>query len=220
MTLSSVSKRESQQPRSDRQARRRRQTRTRLIRAAASLFARRGVDNTRINEITDEADVGFGSFYNHFKSKDEIVEAVAAETLAGYGAAVAELTRGLEDPAEVVAVAHRFFVDLARAEPEWASLLIRLDMSRDAVLGSLEAFADHDIAAGTRAGRFRVRDRRMAIIDNRGALLAVMRDVLEGRAPENAAALHAEGILRLLGLADQDAAEVARRPLPRAARAG
>src|SRR5579885_1066500 len=87
--------------RSDRQARRRRQTRSRLIRAAAALFARRGVDSTRINEITDEADVGFGSFYNHFRSKDQIVEAVAAETIAAHAATVAELTRGLEDPAEV-----------------------------------------------------------------------------------------------------------------------
>src|SRR5579872_156997 len=107
MNIASVSTKESEHPPTNRQARRRRQTRTRLIRAAAALFARRGIDNTRINEITDEADVGFGSFYNHFKSKGQIVEAVLAETLGAHGEAVAELTRGLEDPAEVVAVALR-----------------------------------------------------------------------------------------------------------------
>ena len=38
------------------------------MQTARTLFARQGVENTRINEITDEADVGFGSFYNHFET--------------------------------------------------------------------------------------------------------------------------------------------------------
>src|SRR5579872_3848088 len=126
----------------NRQARRRLQTRARLMREAAALFARQGVDNTRINEITDEADVGFGSFYNHFKSKEEIVEAVLTETLAAQGAAVADLTAGLEDPAEVVAVAHRHFVELARTDPDWAWLLIRLDVAQKLALGALGPFAE------------------------------------------------------------------------------
>jgi AcrR family transcriptional regulator len=199
---------------SDRQARRRRQTRARLVRAAAALFARQGADNTRINEITDEADVGFGSFYNHFKSKEEIVEAVLTETLAAQGAAVAALTGGLEDPAEVVAVAHRHFVELARTDPDWAWLLIRLDVSQKLALGALGPFAEQDIAAGIKAGRFGVANRRIAMLDAGGALLSVMRDVLDGRSPKDAGRLHAEGVLRLLGLTPEDAAEVARRPMP------
>src|SRR6476661_2837885 len=59
----------------DRRARRREETRARLVEAAKALFARQGVDNTRIQEITDEADVGFGSFYNHFQSKEALIEA-------------------------------------------------------------------------------------------------------------------------------------------------
>ena len=198
---------------SDRQARRRGQTRARLVRAAATLLARQGVDNTRINEITDEADVGFGSFYNHFKSKEEIVEAVLMETLASQGAAVAALTAGLADPAEVVAVAHRHFVELASTDPDWAWLLIRLDLSQKLGFGALGPFADRDIAAGIKAGRFRVANRRIAMLDAGGALLSVMREVLDGRAPKDAGRLHAEGVLRLLGLTPEDAAQVARRPM-------
>jgi hypothetical protein len=52
------------------------------------------------------------------------------------------------------------------------------------------------------------------LIGNGGALLSVMRDVLDGRAPKDAGRLHAEGVLRLLGLTLEDAAEVARRPMP------
>src|SRR6187455_1129212 len=86
----------------DRHSRRRERTRARMMDAAKALFARQGVDNTRINEITEEADVGFGSFYNHFDSKEAIVEAVLAETVAAQGEAIEAVTRQLEDPAEVI----------------------------------------------------------------------------------------------------------------------
>jgi AcrR family transcriptional regulator len=174
-----------------RHARRREQTRRKLLDAARALFARQGVDNTRINEITDEADVGFGSFYNHFASKEAIVEAVLAETVAGQGAAVDAVTHDLEDPAERVAAAHRYFVRLARSDPDWAWLLVRLDLSQVVALASLGPFASG------------------------GALLGVMRDVLDGQAPRDADRHHAEGILRMFGVPAEEAAAVARRPMPR-----
>ena len=135
-----------QQP--DRHARRREQTRRRLLDAARALFARQGVEDTRINEITEEADVGFGSFYNHFDSKEAIVEAVVAETVAAQGGAVASVTADLDDPAEVVAAAHRYFVNLARSDPEWGWLLIRLDVSQKIGLRALGPFARRDLERG------------------------------------------------------------------------
>jgi AcrR family transcriptional regulator len=201
-------------PRS-RQDRRRARTRARLVAAAGALFARQGVDNTRINEITEEADVGFGSFYNHFASKEAIVEAVLAETVAAQGAAIEAVTADLDDPAETVAVAHRYFVNLARIDPNWAWLLIRLDLSHNITLAALGPYAQRDLERGIRAGRFNVPDKRVALFAAGGALLAVMRAVLDGQAPKNADRHHAEGILRLLGLSPQDAAEVAGRPMPK-----
>ena len=88
-----------------RQERRREETRRKLVAAATALFARQGVDNTRINEITEEADVGFGSFYNHFESKDAIVGAVLEQTVAQQGAAVAEMTDRDLDPVMGKAIA-------------------------------------------------------------------------------------------------------------------
>jgi AcrR family transcriptional regulator len=198
----------------DRQARRREATRTKLIDAAKLLFARQGVDNTRIQEITDEADVGFGSFYNHFKSKDAIVEAVLEETVTSQGAVISQLTADLDDPAEVIAVAHRHFVRLARTDPEWAWLLIRLDVSHDVVVRALGPFARRDLRRGIKSGRLSVPHETISLHAAGGAMLAVMRAVLDGRAPKDADTHHAEGVLRILGLSHQDAAEVARRPLP------
>lgn len=198
----------------DRRARRRASTRQSLLEAARRLFAERGVENTRINEITDEADVGFGTFYNHFDSKDAIVEAVLSEAIAQQGEAVEELTRELEDPAEVVCAAHRHFVDLARRDPDWAWLLVRLDVSHGVLLEALGPFARRDLARGIETGRFQVASKRTALFAAGGALLAVMRSVLDGQAPADVARYHAEGVLRLFGLSAADAAEVAARGEP------
>jgi AcrR family transcriptional regulator len=195
----------------DRRARRRATTRQSLIDAARRLFAARGVENTRINEITDEADVGFGSFYNHFDSKDAIVEDVLSDAIAAQGDAVDALTRQLEDPAEVVCVAHSHFVNLARVDPEWAWLLIRLDVSHQALARALGPFARRDIARGIKTGRFHVANKRTALFAAGGALLAVMRSVLDGQAPRDVARFHSEGVLRLFGLSSAEAADVAAR---------
>jgi AcrR family transcriptional regulator len=145
----------------DRHARRRGRTRTKLVDAARRLFARQGIDNTRINEITDEADVGFGSFYNHFESKEAIVEAVLAEAVAARGEAIDAATAELDDPAEVVAAAHRSLLNLARSNPDWGWLVIRLDLSLS--LRALGPFAPRDIERGIKAGRFQVPNKRVAL---------------------------------------------------------
>ena len=203
----------------DRHTRRRQRTRAQLIEAAKILFAREGIDSTRINDITEAADVGFGSFYNHFDSKEAIVEAVLEEAVAAQGAAVAAVTADLEDPAEIVAVAHRYFVELARTDPDWAWLLIRMD-AYNVTLVALGPFAQRDIDQGVKTGRFNVPNRRVALFAAGGALLAVMRAVLDGRAAKDADRHHAEGVLRLLGLDRDDAAEVARRKMPSVASGG
>jgi AcrR family transcriptional regulator len=200
----------------DRQARRREATRSKLIEATKALIARRGVDNTRIQEITDEADVGFGSFYNHFAGKEAIIEAVLAETVAAQGAEIDALTAELEDPAEIISAAHRSFVRRARSDPDWGWLLLRLDVSHNVLLAALGPYARRDLRNGVKAGRFNVPHELVALSATGGALLAVMRTVLDGTAPKDADIHHAEGVLRLLGLPADEAAEVARRTLPSA----
>ncbi|MBN8933022.1 MAG: helix-turn-helix transcriptional regulator, partial [Rhizobium pusense] len=56
----------------DRNDRRRARTRRALLDAARRVIGRQGVENVTIQEITDEADVGFGSFYNHFATKEDL----------------------------------------------------------------------------------------------------------------------------------------------------
>ncbi|PYE37098.1 TetR family transcriptional regulator [Rhizobium sp. PP-WC-1G-195] len=55
--------------------------------AAERLFLEKGVENTSIEDITSDAVVSKGSFYLHFTSKTEVVEALRkdfVENLAGF----------------------------------------------------------------------------------------------------------------------------------------
>jgi AcrR family transcriptional regulator len=61
--------------------RRKARTRQALIDAAVRLIAAGRGERASIQEITEAADVGFGSFYNHFASKDELFDTASAEVL-------------------------------------------------------------------------------------------------------------------------------------------
>ncbi len=104
--------------------------------------------------------------------------------------------------------------ELARSDPEWGWLLIRLNVSQKIGLRALGSFAQRDLERGIRAGRFTVANKRVALFAAGGALLGVIGDVLDGRAPKEADRHHAEGVLRMFGLPPEDAAEVARRSVP------
>jgi len=111
-------------------ARRRLETRTRLVRAAREIMAQKGIAAASIQEITDTADVGFGSFYNHFESKEAIAEAVMEEALESFGETTDRLTAAIEDPAEVLAVAVRSAVLRAASDPGWGWFLVRTALAR------------------------------------------------------------------------------------------
>lgn len=60
-----------------RRARRQAEIRERLVRSALRLFAERGFTATTVEEITNLADVGKGTFFNYFPSKEHVFAARA-----------------------------------------------------------------------------------------------------------------------------------------------
>jgi AcrR family transcriptional regulator len=74
----------------DRRQRRSADIRERLFRAALSLFAQKGFAETTVEDITNAADVGKGTFFNYFPSKDHILIAFSEIQIAKLQAAVHE----------------------------------------------------------------------------------------------------------------------------------
>src|SRR5579864_1865075 len=53
------------------------QTRLKLFRCALQLFGERGFQNVTVEDITEAADVGKGTFFNYFESKDQVLGVMA-----------------------------------------------------------------------------------------------------------------------------------------------
>jgi AcrR family transcriptional regulator len=62
-------------------ARRRARVRADLLAAARQVFTTRGYQDATISEITQRADVAMGTFYLHFRDKEEVFIALAEEGL-------------------------------------------------------------------------------------------------------------------------------------------
>jgi len=82
---------------SDRRLRRSADIRERLFRASLDLFAKKGFAETTVEDITEAADVGKGTFFNYFPSKDHILLAFAEMQLSKLEAAI-EMARHSGEP--------------------------------------------------------------------------------------------------------------------------
>ncbi|SRR5271166_306752 len=195
--------------------RRKRRTRAALIRAAQRLIAE-GKVNVPVLEITQAADVGMGSFYNHFDSKAQLFEAAIADVLDAHGAMLDRLTESIDDPAETFATSFRLAGRLFRRRPQESEILLA---NGTALLSSDRGLAPRalrDIKAGVDAGRFTVDDPELALAMAGGALLGLGKllrdnpDRDDARSAENVT----ENVLRLFGLSAAEAHAVCQRPLP------
>jgi len=196
--------------------RRKARTREALVEAAVALIADGRGERASISEITETADVGFGSFYNHFESKEQLFRTASERLLERWGEAIDSACRGLTDPAEVFAVSFRVSGRLGWTNPPMARFLLGCGFEViDAELG-LAPRALRDIKAGQASGRFTVREADVALSASAGALLGLLRHGLaepdhvdEGVVDDTAAAM-----LRMLGVPPAKAASLAARPLP------
>lgn len=66
----------------------------RILDTSMELFLKKGYDNTTIQDIVDElGDLSKGAIYHHFKSKEEILEAVIPRIFAGSGEDALDLSK-------------------------------------------------------------------------------------------------------------------------------
>jgi len=215
--------------REPRGARRKRETRTRLLNAALRLSAEKGMKSVAINDITEAADVGSGSFYNHFESKEEIFAALVEWVFKEFADTLDRLASGLSDPAEVVAVCVRHTLMRARREPVWAQLLVREGFSAHALNWGLGQRLLRDSQSGIFAKRFVVPDHFLCLISVTGIIFAAIaadlhfsasvtpalqRQKASGLGEQNFAERAAAVVLQALGLKRAEAEKIAQLPLP------
>ena len=195
--------------------RRKQRTRAALVEAAQRFIAD-GKLNVPILEITQAADVGMGSFYNHFESREQLFEAAVTEVLDTHGALLDVCTADLDDPAEIFAASFRLTGRMFRNRPQESQVLLANGLMLLQSDRGLAPRALRDIRAGVAAKRFRVDDPELALAVAGGALLGLgnLLRAQPDRDDAQAADPVTEDVLRLLGMSDAEAREVCARPLP------
>lgn len=196
--------------------RRKARTRQALVDAAAALIAQGRGERASIQEITDAADIGFGSFYNHFSTKEELFRTASEEVLERWAQMIDSACADLDDPAEVFAVKLRISGRLVWTHPEIASFITGAGLALLDEPRGLAPPALRDINAGQATGRFTVVDAEIALSAVAGGLLGLFR--LHERDPERVTEASVdeltEACLRLLGLPAPQARRIARLALP------
>jgi AcrR family transcriptional regulator len=116
-----------------RRARRSAATRESLFRAALDLFALKGFAETTVEDITEAADVGKGTFFNYFPSKDHLLVAFSDMQIAKLQAAVDRVAQSREPmPSFLRALGLNMTAEPAR-NPSIIRALLQANLSSTAV---------------------------------------------------------------------------------------
>lgn len=190
-----------------RRDRRRRENRERLLAAALRVMLARGYERASIAEIAEAADLGFGTFYSHFRSKQAVFDAIVEAGSARRFAALESALDGVDDVAERLAIGVAVHVALAAAEPEWTRFLLdarrQVENPGEAVV---IAYTRANVERGCAEGRFRVHDVRAAVASVAGVVRSLV-DVVASEPEGPAAAIRsaASSCLRVVGVDPQEA---------------
>lgn len=197
----------------------RRVTRGKLLRAGYRLFAERGKDVVSVNDITDAADVGFGSFYNHFASKDAFHDALVEAFIEDVDANLSCRVSERDDVARVIALTVRYAVERAGTDTLWRRFLLREAFTGRFQARGIEARLLDAIRRGLDSGRFRLLEPRVGSLATAGGLIGVVAGALSrSEEGEGAATVRGLGVstaatmLAALGLDATEARAIAERP--------
>lgn len=188
---------------------RQRSTRIRLRTVAHQLMAEQGVDATTIQQITDAADIGFGTFYNYYPTKEALAEDVLDCLIRNLGRRNDLVTQqlGETDPVRIVANSVRFVLRETTTDPVYRWWFSHLDLLADRMRAGFAPFGLRDIDRAVASGDYSIiGDRRdLAWSQLVWIMAAGARDIITGVHSADDEAHIVEGVLRVMGV-DHDAA--------------
>lgn len=177
-------------------------------------MAERGVEAVGLADITETADLGAGTLYNYFRSRDELVTAVVEDSVESMGCALDRLTADVADAAEVFSFSLRHLIRHAITDPVWGWFVVRLGVAHPALIAILGPRAARDLRRGLDAQRFVIADIDITTACVFGALLATLHHVLTGPPQPDVDQAFAAAMLCMVGVPLSEATAVASQPLP------
>ncbi|MBL4680612.1 MAG: TetR/AcrR family transcriptional regulator [Pseudomonadales bacterium] len=192
----------------------REKTRSTLVLAAKQLVFEREYQKISIQDITDKAQLGLGTFYNYFETKNDVYKAVLEELKAKFNQELDGIRAPLVDPATIISVTTQYCLREAQDNREWHEFLAFSGLKGEYILRQDEKQCRNDIEKGASSGRFKVQDVDFTTQLIIGMLNHVTREIAEKRLKRSAMAETTRHILRMLGIPDPVAKALTQAPLP------
>jgi AcrR family transcriptional regulator len=200
----------AQRPRT---AARQEKTRAALVRAAHELMTRRGVDAVAVQEVTERANVGAGTFYNYFGSKEDVARAALDCHIANLTKRQEKSVGGLKlkDPAAVIAVSAQSCLRELMTNPLWFWWLKHPDLLVERMRAGFRRYGYRDLAAARASGAVHLAAGDLmatwsALI---WQIVAGARDIADGVRDASSVSAITIGILQGLGVSPKEAAKLA-----------
>lgn len=185
-----------------------------LVQAGYSVMSEKGIDAATMQEIAERADVGAGTVYSYFKSKDELAISVIERVMHNLAVRIEEVTNKFADPAQVYAFGVRTVIEAATGDLRWRQLLNRPEVIAEAMFRCHGPFAIRDLDNAARAGRFTLTDARLTFKLACYAIVGASVAIAQGELPASAIEPAVVRMLCMAGLTEAEAVEVAARPQP------
>lgn len=202
-------------PQQETGARRRAKMHERLISSAARVVAEMGEQRARIEDFITAAGVARGTFYNYYRTREELLDDLWARVGKEPFREIQLLSQSIEDPAERLAAEARLVLERAAEDHTWGWMVYAFSATDD-VPADLLSYPRPDLVVGHRSGRFSFSNLDSASDLTVGALRSALRGILErGRSADYACAMIVL-ILKALGISEDEARTIAEKRLPHA----
>lgn len=188
-------------------------TRDNLLVAAQRLILEKGVDEVTVNQITEEADIGLGTFYNYFKTKDDVIDGVAQVLSDCYHKDVDAVTEGVEDPAEILAKSAIYTINKAVDGSQWGWIVFDSGIGIRKHSLTMRARGEQDMRHGAEQGRFIITNLALTLSMVSGAVMSVCHDIYRGFLPKECIHESIAQVLIMLGIPKDEAEEIVQRPM-------
>lgn len=129
--------------------------RRKLIECALVVFSRKGVDAAVVDEVIALAEVSRGTFYNYFKSNDELLAAVVQEMGAELFWLIEQVVGDAKNPLERIATAIRLTLHTARSYPQFGNFFVRSNITAQPSDSLAHHFLMRDLHAAAASGKLK-----------------------------------------------------------------
>ncbi len=185
-----------------------------LVRAGTKVMSKKGIDQATMQEIAKLADVGAGTVYSYFKSKDDLAIAVLERLMYDLALRIEAVTDSFADPAQVYAFGIRTVIEAATNDVRWRQLLYRSEVIADAMHRMMGPFAIRDLENASKAGRFKVKNASLTFRMAAHAMVGGCLATTQGDYSSNAIEEMVVRTLCMTGIGEAEAIELANRERP------